>query len=107
MQGKRKWGQAAFSIPWFVAHRFHGGLEIPIRPLVIGHGTYYFAIRAKDNAGNWEIGPSGNGDTSIYYTAPSGSPGSWPDGYSGKEGGGGGGCFIATAATEILRPLAD
>lgn len=29
-----------------------------------GDGTYYFAMRAEDNAGNWSPVPSGNGDTS-------------------------------------------
>lgn len=60
-----------------------------------GNGTYYFATRSVDKAGNWEDEPDGDGDTSVYYTAPSGSPGSWPNGYTGKEGGGGG-CFIDT-----------
>jgi hypothetical protein len=59
----------------------------------------YFATRSVHKASNWENQPSGDGDTSIYCTAPSGSPGTWPDGYFGKEGGGGG-CFIATAATD-------
>ena len=40
----------------------------------------------------------GDGDTSIYNTAPVG-PGSWPDGHSGLEGGGGG-CFIDAAASK-------
>jgi hypothetical protein len=61
-------------------------------------GTYYFATRTVDMAGNWEQMPSGDGDTWIYYTAPAG-PGSWPDGHTGLEGGGGG-CFIATAASD-------
>jgi hypothetical protein len=52
----------------------------------------YFATRSVDRAGNWEEEPDGDGDTWIYYTAPAG-PGSWPDGHSGLEGGGGG-CFI-------------
>jgi hypothetical protein len=52
----------------------------------------YFATHSLDKAGNWEQMPSGDGDNWIYYTAPAGT-GSWPDGYFGKEGGGGG-CFI-------------
>ena len=63
------------------------------------NGTYYFATRSVDRAGNWEQLPSGDGDTSIYYTAPSGSPGSCPDGYTGAEASGGG-CFIATASSD-------
>ena len=89
-------------MPWFVAHRFHGGLKIPIHPFVVEGGTYYFPTQSFDKGGNWDTGPAGDGDTWIYYTAPSGSPGSpgaAPDGYSGKEGSGGG-CFIATAATD-------
>jgi len=61
-------------------------------------GTYYFATRSVDRARNWEQLPSGDGDTSIYYTAPPGSPGSFPDGHTGIEASGGG-CFIATAAS--------
>jgi hypothetical protein len=87
---------ASFSIPWFVAQRFHGDLEIPFHPLVIGHQTC-LSTRSVARAGNWETEPSGSGDTSIYYTAPSGSPGTFPDGYSGIEKGGG--CFITTAAS--------
>jgi hypothetical protein len=64
-----------------------------------GDGTYYFATRSIDKAGNWEEVPEGDGDTWIYFTASSGSPGTWPNGYSGLEGGGGG-CFIATAASD-------
>jgi len=32
-------------------------------------GTYYFATRAEDNAGNWSPIPSGVGDCSAYYEA--------------------------------------
>jgi hypothetical protein len=58
----------------------------------------YFATRSFDNAGNWEEESDGDGDVSIYYTAPA-RPGSWPDGHTGKEGGGGA-CFIETAASK-------
>jgi hypothetical protein len=67
-----------------------------------GDGTYYFATRSVEKAGNWEEGPHGDGDTWIYYTAPAG-PGTWPDGHSGLEGGGGG-CFIATATSDYISP---
>ena len=63
-----------------------------------GTGTYYFATRSVDKAGNWEEEPDSDGDTWVYYTAPVGA-GNWPDGHLGKEGGGGG-CFIATVASD-------
>jgi hypothetical protein len=94
-------GMTTLSIPWFVAHRFHGGLKLPIHPFVVEDGTYYFATQSFDKAPNWETGSAGNGDTSIYHTAPSDSPGTWPEDHSGKEGGGGG-CFISAAAPEVL-----
>jgi len=59
-----------------------------------GDGEYFFATRSVDRAGNWEAGPNGDGDTSTQYIAPSG-------GISGKEGGGGG-CFITTAAPDLF-----
>lgn len=40
---------------------------------VTGEGTYYFALRAEDNSGNWSPMPSGNGDDNTIFdpTAPS------------------------------------
>ncbi|MDO8587531.1 MAG: FG-GAP-like repeat-containing protein [Armatimonadota bacterium] len=35
---------------------------------VSGHDTYYFALVARDNAGNQSPLPSGDGDTSVVYT---------------------------------------
>ena len=58
-----------------------------------GDGTYYFATRSVDKAGNWEAQPTGDGDTSINYIA---SLNSDP---TGKDGGGGG-CFVTTAAPD-------
>jgi len=56
-----------------------------------GDGEYFFATRSVDRAGNWEAGPNGDGDTSTQYIAPIT--------ITGKEGGGGG-CFIDTAASD-------
>ena len=63
-------------------------------------GTFYFATRAKDRAGNWEEEPNGDGDTSINYIAPIN-----PNNPAGKESASG--CFISTAAAELFKPLAD
>jgi hypothetical protein len=39
----------------------------PTNPLVVARGeTYYFQVRAYDGAGNMEIYPGGDGDTSTY-----------------------------------------
>ena len=53
---------------------------------VSGDGTYYFATRAEDYAGNWSPLPSGNGDDSTVYDAnppagftPTASPSGWTD----------------------------
>jgi hypothetical protein len=71
-------------------------------PWLFNIAPTYFATRSVDKADNWEEEPWGDGDTSIYYTAPAG-PGSWPNGYTGLEGGGGGGrCFISAAAPEVV-----
>jgi len=64
-----------------------------------GDGEYFFATRSVDRAGNWEAGPNGDGDTSTQYIALSGA-------ITGKEGGGGG-CFIETAAPEKFQALAN
>ena len=58
-------------------------------------GTYFFATKSFDVAGNEE--PDLDPIVSFEYTAPA-RPGSWPNGHSGAEGGGG--CFIATAASD-------
>jgi hypothetical protein len=69
-------------------------------PWLFNIAPTYFATQSLDKAGNWEQMPSGDGDTSIYCTAPAGA-GSWPNGYSGVEAsGGGGGCFMDTAASD-------
>jgi len=64
-----------------------------------GDGTYYFATRSVDKAGNWQDVPIADGDISIYYTAPIDPPGTWPDASADIEGTGGG-CFIATAKSD-------
>jgi hypothetical protein len=51
-----------------------------------GDGTYYFATRSVDKAGNWQSEPNGGGDISTQFIAPVMAP-------TGKDGGGGG-CFI-------------
>ena len=58
-----------------------------------GDGEYFFATRSVDRAGNWEAGPNSDGDTSTQYIAPIT--------ITGKEGGGGG-CFIDTAAPDLV-----
>jgi hypothetical protein len=58
----------------------------------VEEGTYYFATRSTDNAGNVEEEPSGDGD--ISYTVTTTEPTPTPSGDNGD----GGGCFIATAA---------
>jgi hypothetical protein len=63
-----------------------------------GDGTYYFATRSVDKAGNWEDEPNGDGDISIQYPVPSG-------GMAGVNAGGG--CFISTAAADTFQPLLD
>ena len=59
-----------------------------------GDGTYFFATRSVDRADNWEDEPNGDGDRSFNYIAPTN-----PNNPTGKEGGGGG-CFIITAASD-------
>jgi len=58
-------------------------------PLLLNTVPTYLATQSLDKAGNWEQVPDGDGDTWIYCTAPT-VLGSWLDGYSDKEGGGGG-----------------
>ena len=54
----------------------------------VEYGLYCFATRSRDNAGNVEEEPSGEGD--ISYTVTTTEPLPTPSG-----GGGGGGCFIS------------
>jgi len=56
-----------------------------------GDGTYYFATRSVDRAGNWEIVPLHDGDCSVVYTSESG------------RGEGNGGCFIDTAMSTSIN----
>ena len=73
-------------------------------PLLLNTGLTYFATQSLDKAGNWEEGPDGDGDTWVYYTASSGSPGApgaQADGHSGIEPSGGG-CFVSAAAPEVV-----
>jgi hypothetical protein len=70
----------------------------------VEEGTYSFATRSTDNAGNVEEEPSGEGDISYTITTPEPTPAPSPTPeptpaptFSGQEADDGG-CFIATVA---------
>ena len=44
-------------------------------PVTTGDGTYYFAVRAEDNAGNRSPVPAGNGAATTVYDATAPNPG--------------------------------
>jgi len=54
-------------IPWLSAVADSSAVFGPSAPMVVVRGaTYYFQVRARDNVGNLEAYPGGDGDTSTY-----------------------------------------
>ena len=60
-------GSAGLWADWLVGATATSATFGPSNPIAVQRDeTYYFRVRARDNAGNLEANPGGDGDTNTY-----------------------------------------